>query len=346
MSITAGTAAILAGGSALSSLFGGLFGSSGQSAANKANLQIARETNAQNYKMFQEQLGFTESMWNKNNEYNTPEAQMARYRSAGINPYLALSNVNNGNATAAATPSSQAAVTGAPMQNEMLPLAQGISQSVNSGLSALSQVLDNEFKAVDLVTRADENLTRLSGMRKQNLISDAQYNQIVATTDQITKMLPGQLQLQASQLGLNSATQKEIAQRVELMKTQQMVLDFDLKNIKPLEVKQLSTIIWKMKQDVITGRMSANAALQQAEAALRNVKISEDNADVVRDHLRAEAELARYNAQPLNDEYEEVDVPQIAKKYKHSQYRGKSLFDPTIPSDSIPKNARVYYPKK
>ena len=81
-------AGIAAGGAVLGSVIGGLFSSKSQSSANSTNLQIARETNAQNKELFNQQLSWAEDMWNKTNEWNSPQNQMAMLRKAGINPAL------------------------------------------------------------------------------------------------------------------------------------------------------------------------------------------------------------------------------------------------------------------
>lgn len=94
----------------------GIFGLGSTAVTNSANREIARETNAQNYKIFQEQLGWQEKMWNQNNAYNTPLEQRKRLEEAGINPYLALSNMSTGEATMATSPSAPQMQTGAPMQ--------------------------------------------------------------------------------------------------------------------------------------------------------------------------------------------------------------------------------------
>lgn len=49
----------------------------GQEAANKLNVQLAREQQAWN-----------QAMWNKQNTYNHPSAQMARLKASGLNPHL------------------------------------------------------------------------------------------------------------------------------------------------------------------------------------------------------------------------------------------------------------------
>lgn len=87
-----------AGISAFGNILGGLFGSSSAKAAAKAQLQAVRETNEANARLAQKQNDWNLEQWNRENAYNTPEAQRARYEAAGINPYFALGNIQSGNA--------------------------------------------------------------------------------------------------------------------------------------------------------------------------------------------------------------------------------------------------------
>lgn len=68
-------------------LVSGLLGSKAQEDANATNIQLARENRA-----------WQEQMWNKQNAYNTPAAQIERMRAAGLNPALMYSQGNVGNA--------------------------------------------------------------------------------------------------------------------------------------------------------------------------------------------------------------------------------------------------------
>lgn len=103
-----GAAAVSAGGNVLSNILG----ASAQRDANRTNLQIARENNAQAYKMFQEQNQFNLDMWNKQNEYNLPSEQVKRLLAAGINPSAVMGNGSStpaGSLTSAPAPSLQQA---------------------------------------------------------------------------------------------------------------------------------------------------------------------------------------------------------------------------------------------
>lgn len=90
---------ISAGGSALASLIGGIFGSSSQDSANATNLEIARmnqqsqrETNALNERLYNASLAYNNKMWEKQNAYNDPSEQVRRLLRAGINPSAVFGN--------------------------------------------------------------------------------------------------------------------------------------------------------------------------------------------------------------------------------------------------------------
>ena len=119
--------------SPIASIIGGLIGSSVQSSANESNLQATRETNEQNYKIFQEQLGYNSEMWNKQNAYNTPQAQRQRYEAAGINPYFALGNIQSGQAQQVSAPSANP-MQAAHFENAAAPLGAGVAAGGGSGI--------------------------------------------------------------------------------------------------------------------------------------------------------------------------------------------------------------------
>lgn len=97
--------AVMAGINAVGSLFS-------SSDTNETNLQAVRETNQANREMFNEQLAYNREMWEKQNAYNTPSAQRGRYEAAGINPYLAMSQMNSGNAEMSTAPQPNPQIAG------------------------------------------------------------------------------------------------------------------------------------------------------------------------------------------------------------------------------------------
>lgn len=84
-------------GAAASGLLGGIgsiiSGSqhvAAQREANKANLQIAQMNNAFNERMLERQQQYNIENWQRQADYDSAVQQVARFREAGINPYMAM----------------------------------------------------------------------------------------------------------------------------------------------------------------------------------------------------------------------------------------------------------------
>lgn len=86
------------------SIISGLLNYNSNKATNAANQAIAEDTNRTNLQIAREGYANDVAMWNAQNAYNTPAAQMERLRAAGLNPQLVyakgLSNTTSGYPTA------------------------------------------------------------------------------------------------------------------------------------------------------------------------------------------------------------------------------------------------------
>lgn len=103
---------------------------------NRANLAIARETNAYNYLLAAKQNDWNVEQWNRENAYNTPSAQRQRLLDAGLNPNLMLDGGDAGNARgldSANYANAQLTTMQNPAQEKlgMLQSIQGVLQSAN-----------------------------------------------------------------------------------------------------------------------------------------------------------------------------------------------------------------------
>jgi hypothetical protein len=149
-------ALIGAGAQAGSSLLSGIFARNAQRAANNTNMAIARETNAQNYQIFREQNEFNKEQFNNYLQYNTPAAQRARYEDAGINPYMALGNMQNGNAQSSLTSANAAPMQATQVQPET-GMAQGLQGALLNAATVMSAVSDARLKNAEADKRNLEN---------------------------------------------------------------------------------------------------------------------------------------------------------------------------------------------
>lgn len=117
----------------------GLFGAIGNMIANKKNRKW-------NEKMYERQYQDNIAFWNMQNAYNSPEAQVARMKAAGLNPALMYGQGNTGNAGSIQSPD-------APRMQYDAPDFSGFQ---TAGMNFLSALYDFDLKeaAIDK-TRAE-----------------------------------------------------------------------------------------------------------------------------------------------------------------------------------------------
>lgn len=226
MSIGIGLGAISAIGSVASNLM-----------SNSQNVQLAREQREWDARMIAQQ-----------NQYNSPVAQKARLRAAGMNPALAMMNgmMDSGN-------QSQSAGGQSPAQVDYNPLAEGLRSS--SDLYLQSRSIDADIRYKDSLTDAQRI------RNKTQLLRDlAEINNLIADTS-------------------NKSASKDylIKQRDYLMK---QIDAFDDRNA--AEVNRIRNESALLKQQEETERVmrgvnqqlvNANIRLSKAQAASFNAQV-------------------------------------------------------------------------
>ena len=106
-------AAIIGG---LGSIVGSAIGAGAQRRANIQNMQLAKYQN--NWQTAENEKAYARSveMWNMQNQYNSPTAQMARLRQAGLNPNLVYGSGVTGNSAGSAPQYQPAKIQRATME--------------------------------------------------------------------------------------------------------------------------------------------------------------------------------------------------------------------------------------
>lgn len=152
--------------SGIGGIVSSIFGNKAQRDANKANLQIAQMNNEWSERMMEKQHAYDL----ENREYNTPENQAARVRAAGLNPALAMQNINTGNAT------SQSASLPSPSSATMQPVPyRGVDGLIDAAVSTAMQI--------------DKNMAEVDFMRTQSDVMKAKAKAEIAELGQRTKGL-------------------------------------------------------------------------------------------------------------------------------------------------------------
>lgn len=126
-------------------ILSGVAGLFGQNKQNKANLELVREQNNAQMALAKYQADRNLDLWNLNNEYNTPKAQMQRYKDAGLNP-----NLIYGNGSASAGNSSS------PADGYNAPTLNRANVSYGNTLSAAQTMMNGLTQAMSVKKTAAE----------------------------------------------------------------------------------------------------------------------------------------------------------------------------------------------
>ena len=151
----------------------GLFGSIGNvvstAMTNRANMKLADHQFAQNVKM-----------WNMQNEYNAPSAQVQRLKDAGLNP-----NLMYGNGTAATGNSPQMPQYAAPtlqvpqIAGNLLDFASKLEDLKTKRIGnqlTLQQMATEEVKRSELASRASKNLWDIENGNYMRVLTENKTN--------------------------------------------------------------------------------------------------------------------------------------------------------------------------
>lgn len=175
-------------------------------ATNASNERIADKTNQMNYQMWQEQKEYDYQKWKEEQAYNTPAEQRKRFEEAGINPYLAIAQMNGGNSAAPASSGNRPDAIAAEMQNpaeEVSQYSQNL-QNIAGGFNNMSRTFQqNQLDAAQ--TRAVSVNADIESIERNYRAA-----QLEATINKLVK--DGQLsEEQAKNLRVNTFINSETA---------------------------------------------------------------------------------------------------------------------------------------
>lgn len=291
--MTGTTAAIIAGIAAAGSIGAAAINASSQHAANKRNEALMREQMAY-------QTGEREAA----QEYNSPVNQRARFQQAGINPYMALGNMDAGNTTAQTSPGApqiQAVDYGSMLSGltDGLKSGQDYQNMQNMQLGIEQAKVDARYKLTEKLLQLNEQRAKIAGMDLDNKTKDKQLSFIDKQMDRLQQDIDFTSQSwndQLASLKANRRLSELQGDMQELQKEAQQIV-----NSKQAEIIQAGL-------DEARSRIKLNgssAAAQIANAALlyaqeKGVKIDNFQKNkinyLIRDGLKLENKMKRYNA--------------------------------------------------
>lgn len=276
-----GAAAILGGSSiisGISSALGSGYSSrkavAAQEAANATNLQIARETNQAN-----------RDLWHEQTEYNTPLNQMKRFRDAGINPYMAMSQISPGLAEsapqmqAASVDSTYNSVAAAADMQKISQIGNLIPNALNAAMGA-EQLQSMDYQNQILKSQAQYSqgmvFQQYMNMVNQNNLLDKQnkyqamQNFYLPTLNDMTLQQGEQFLKESNERITTMQVQRdvmEVSKRYNIALTNQV--NQDIAN----SVKQLSWNIKVARSQIASNYASSEQALAAADVNRQTKKL-------------------------------------------------------------------------
>lgn len=222
-------AAALIGGASnvVGNIVGGVSRNKAQQDANRTNLQIARETNQQNWNMMTYQNQWNEAQNAKMLAYNTPAEQMKRYDQAGINPYLAASQIVPGNQQSQLT-SAQAPAMQAAQVQPVTGMADAIQNSISSAADSMLKIAQARDINMDSELKRLAFDSDLEGRKFRNKSDEYDYLLKKQGYDFNFEMQPLQKMLTQLSITQTAAQTKNVEQQTKLLEVQTKLADFDL----------------------------------------------------------------------------------------------------------------------
>lgn len=290
--IGSGAASGAALGSAISPGLGTLIGGIGGAAisaigsffGNKSNRKRSAEAFERESKFAREerlaQQQWIEQMYEKNNSYNSPAAQMQRLKDAGLNPDLMYSRGDVGNATAPEAP------TQAPTPRyNVIPTntyGQTAQIAADAGLKAAqARLADSQSKKTDT---EESLLTADYLLRKARTESDIELNHsTIYVNHELGQLNHNEAEVAAKKLQEIDVSMSEARERINTLKAQQSQIDENLVQMKfdrYLRSKDFELLCKKTYQDMkeSNSRINLNASEVQDMMATQLARVMNLNA--------------------------------------------------------------------
>lgn len=293
---------------------------------NASNERIADKTNALNYKMWQEQKQYDYEKWKEELAYNTPSAQRKRFEEAGINPNLAIAQMNGGNAESAATSGNRPDAIAAEMLNPAEEVSQYANnlQNIAGGFNNLSRTfqqnqldaaqtrsvsVEADIQSIERNYRAAQLEATINKLVKEGQLSEEQAKNLrvntfinSATADSQIKQKQyeaenaqkqGKVLDSVAELNLTNKVQSQV--QTEIMRTELKYLPRKLqvdiqKSLSEISVNAANALLLGEQRNLV--REQVKTQVEATLFAKTDNKIKNETVDAVTDKIFYEAGIA------------------------------------------------------
>lgn len=207
------------------SLLGGLINAGSTSSANQSQLSYSKE-------MYEKQRADALADWNMQNTYNSPSAQMARFKEAGLNPNLIYGQMSNSPVVRSSSPQSY---NPTPPQIDLGGAANmALTQYYDTKLK--SAQIDN-LKEQNVLMKQDSLIKMYEGISKNLQNQKSEFE--VKNQGDLLKMSLDAMKANIRQTSTNTDLTQEQIGRVQ-QEIKNLITDGDIKGFEKL-IKQFES---------------------------------------------------------------------------------------------------------
>lgn len=232
-------------------------------AANK-NFESVQDTNAQNYKIWQEQKDYDYTKWKEELAYNTPTAQRERLEAAGINPQLAMNNISTGEATSNA--GGQNPPTMEAPQIDAAAMGQAVANDKNNiiqSLGMMSSILKQAQEAREIQIRNNwaniKNTLDVAGTTKENSLKEQAIKAAKLQNEFTDRTMEDNVQMKSSMATYVWRQSLNEAAKGSLMELQKDVQTYYRDKVQPAELQKVNADIHQALTKAISDIMVAKS---------------------------------------------------------------------------------------
>lgn len=255
-------------------------------ATNKANKEMNAQNNQTQIDLWNQQKEYDYKMWQENNAYNAPSAQVDRLKAAGINPALALSNISTGESQSSAggqsIPQTNAATFENPA-NEVNMKVQNLAL-IGKQLSDISKQFE-ETRSLQMQNNWQnvEKSAAVASILKDNKLKDEAVENASLANRLFRDTYSAKVQQEEENANIAWRTGLNLAAQGSLLELQKDSADYYNKHLQPQELNNL-----KAQYGSIVANSFATVLDAKTRAALAKsqIKLNDSQIDAITQNIK------------------------------------------------------------
>lgn len=239
---------------------------------NETSIQIARENNANQERLQDKQNAWNLEQWQRENEYNSPAAQMERYVAAGMNPVWTMGDSSQGNA--AHLESAGVGAMSMPTLNLPTMQAPNIAGDIAELLGAFSNWTKTKAEIPKIEADKAETEARTASILQKTPVEIANMLKSGALIDEETNLRIAQTESEEERKKLIAVEIDATNEAINKTKMEiTTMLGNLINNIRQLDIEQQNANI--AGYNAVTNRMNAQTSARAQNLAEKKYKETE-----------------------------------------------------------------------